>query len=79
MCECCLSGEVGVWYNVQKELRLMDIAALSMAMHQSELMQAVEISTMKKAMDGQEVQAQALLEMMNQIPPPSGHLLDVTV
>lgn len=52
------------------------IAAASMAISQTQLQQAVTLSVTKKAMDTQEAQATALLEML---PPPSEHLIDVRV
>lgn len=58
----------------------MDIAALSMSMSSASLAQSVGVSVTKKAMDGQEAAAQALLqslEQANPTPPRSGHLLDV--
>lgn len=49
------------------------IAAASMAISQARVQQAVSISVAKKAMDTQEAQAAAMLEML----PPSDHIIDV--
>ncbi len=46
----------------------MDIAALSMAMSQSKVMEQVNISLLKKTMDSQEQNGQQLLSMLNQQP-----------
>lgn len=51
------------------------IAAASMAISQSQLLEAVYVSTTKKAMDTQGMQAAALLEML----PPSQHMLDIYI
>lgn len=50
------------------------IAAASMNISQAKVAQSVQISVMKKVMDTQEVQLQALEKML---PPPSGHIIDV--
>ena len=50
------------------------IAAASMAISQAQLAQAVSLSVTKKVMDSQEMQAQALMQML---PPPSDHIIDV--
>ncbi len=53
---------------------------MSIAMNQSQLMQAVNISVMKKVMDLQETQVASLVEDLQQVaPPPSGHQLDILV
>ena len=61
----------------------MDVTAagaMSIAMNQSQLMQAVNISVMKKVMDLQETQVASLVEDLQQVaPPPSGHQLDFIV
>ena len=59
---------------------MMDsIAALSMGMKQTQLQQAVQTSVLKKAMDGEAAQAQALIQdMLPATPAPSkGYLIDV--
>lgn len=50
------------------------IAAASMSMSTAKLAQSVQVSVMKKVMDTQEIQLQALEAML---PPPSGHTIDV--
>ena len=57
----------------------MAIAALSMAMSYSNVMQSVNISLMDKAMEAQDIQVQQLVEMMEAAAPPSGHQLDIRV
>ena len=55
-------------------------AAASIAMHQSQLQQAMSISVMKKVMDSQETQGAALIEELRQAaPPPAGQQLDIFV
>lgn len=49
------------------------IASASMSMSQIQLQQSVSLSVAKKAMDSQEAQATALLEML----PQSNHIIDV--
>lgn len=57
----------------------MDIAAMSSAMAQSNLMLQVSVSVTSKAMDVAEVQMQGLIDMMQAASPPSfGHRLDIT-
>lgn len=53
----------------------MDIAALSMAISQSNTMQQASISVTKKAMDTSETQMKAMVEMMQGI----GHQLNIKV
>ena len=57
----------------------MDIAALSIAMSQSRVQQAANISVMKKAMDAQEVEMTQLIENMQAAAPASEHIIDVRV
>ncbi|MBP1577935.1 MAG: YjfB family protein [Oscillospiraceae bacterium] len=57
----------------------MDIAALSIAMSQSRVQQAANISVMKKAMDAQEVEMTQLIETMQAAAPASEHIIDVRV
>ena len=49
------------------------VAAARMSFSQVQLQQSVSLSVAKKAMDSQEAQAVALLEML----PPSQNLIDV--
>ena len=49
------------------------IAGVSTALSQARLQQSVSLSVAKKAMDSQEAQAAALLEML----PPSPYAFDV--
>lgn len=56
----------------------MDIASMSMALAQSNVMVQASTSVAKKAMDATEVQMQNLLEMMPQAPS-FGHSLDIRV
>ncbi|MEA4897417.1 putative motility protein [Bacillota bacterium Meth-B3] len=49
---------------------------------QSQLAQSVGVALIKKVMDGQESQAAALVEQLSSAavaPPPSGHLIEITV
>lgn len=49
---------------------------------QSQLAQSVGVALIKKVMDGQESQAAALVEQLSSTavaPPPSGHLIEITV
>ena len=57
----------------------MDIASMSMAMAQSNLMQQVSLSVTKKAMDVSEVQMDGLIDMMQSASPSFGHRLDISV
>ena len=50
------------------------IASASMAYSQAQIQQSVSLSVTKKAMDSQEAQAVALLEML---PQPSQYTCDV--
>lgn len=52
----------------------MDIAALSMNLHASQLSQNVGIAMVKKTMEVQEASMENLVEML---PPPSNHIIDV--
>lgn len=52
----------------------MDIAALSIGMSGAKLQQAAGLMVLKKAMDQGAMSSASLLEIM---PPPSGHRLDV--
>lgn len=51
----------------------MDIAALSIDMHSSALMQNVQLSVMKKTMDSEEMVA----DMFQKMLPPSPYTFDV--
>ncbi|MNN33026.1 hypothetical protein D3C81_1467630 [compost metagenome] len=56
----------------------MDIAALSMSMAQNNLKQAVNISVLKMSQDQSEVNAQALIKMMEQsVLPHLGGNIDI--
>ena len=55
----------------------MDIAAMSMAMSQSQVMQQASIAVTKKAMDQAEVQMQGIVDMMQQATPALNHRLDI--
>lgn len=64
----------------------MDIAALSMGMSQVQLMQQVDLSIIKMAMETGSAQMDGLIEMIEaegpSIPPPDlniGNLLDIKV
>lgn len=57
----------------------MDIAAMSTAMAQSNLMQQVSLSVTKKAMDTTEVQMQGIIDMMQSATPNFGQRLDISV
>lgn len=54
----------------------MDIGSISMDLSSAKLMQGVEISVIKKAMNMEELAAETVQEMM---PPPSNHILDIMV
>jgi len=58
---------------------VMAIGAMSIAMHQSQIQQAANLSVMRKAMDLQESQAASLIEGFEQanVAPPSTHQLDI--
>lgn len=56
----------------------LSVGAMSIAMHQSQLQQAVNLSVMKKVMNLQETEAAALIENLQEaLPPSSGHQLDI--
>ncbi|WP_435367802.1 YjfB family protein [Priestia koreensis] len=59
----------------------MDIAALSVNMHQTSLQQDVSIALMKKTMNIAQVNAQAMNQLLMQAAPAphptSGHHIDV--
>ncbi|MEO4052101.1 YjfB family protein [Solibacillus sp. CAU 1738] len=57
----------------------MDIAALSIAMHQSQLMQNVSLAVTKQAMDFQEQSTEQLVEMLDAPHPTAGHTIDVSI
>lgn len=57
----------------------MDIAAVSIGMHQDSVPQAVEIALIKKAMGTDEENSQSLVKMMElSVNPNLGSNLDVT-
>lgn len=55
----------------------MDIAALSMAMHQSQIKQAISISVLKMAMDSETQNMQKMLEMA--VTPHIGGNVDIRI
>ena len=57
----------------------MDIAALSMAMSQANLMQNVSLAVTKQAMDAQQQNTEQLVEMLDAPHPTSGHTIDLQV
>lgn len=62
----------------------MDIAALSVGLHQIQLQQSVGISLTRKAMDTAQIQSQEMINMIQQsaVPAPhptSGHKIDVNI
>ncbi len=60
----------------------MDIAAMSMGLAQAQTLLAANVLTMKKGMDVAEVQAQGLIDMLEQAPPAPPapeRLLDIRV
>lgn len=56
----------------------MDVAALSMSLHSAELMRNVGVSLLRKTMDTQEVTAENLIQMIENVPP-SDSLIDIRV
>ena len=62
----------------------MDIAALSVGLHQIQLQQSVGISLTRKAMDTAQIQSQEMINMIQQsaVPAPhptSGQKIDVRI
>lgn len=57
----------------------MDIAALSIAMHQSQLMQNVSLAVTKQAMEFQQQSAEQVIEILDAPHPTAGHTIDVSV
>lgn len=57
----------------------MDIAALSMVMAQSQVMQSASISVLKKAMEAQTAELDAVVQTMEQAAAPTEHMLDIKV
>lgn len=55
----------------------MDIAALSIAMHQSQIRQAASVSVLKMAMDSEKIHMQKLLEMA--VTPHIGANVDIRI
>lgn len=55
----------------------MDIAAMSMAMSQANVMQQASLAATKNAMEVSRQQMQGVVEMLESVPPPSPHALDV--
>lgn len=58
----------------------MDIAAMSVAMAQTNVMQQAQVATMKNAMDVAQTQMQGVVDMMEKATAPSfGHNFDIRV
>jgi len=58
----------------------MDIAALSMIMHQTSLSQQVGVSVLEKALDSSEANCDALIKMMERsVTPNLGGNIDIKV
>lgn len=60
----------------------MDIAALSIAMNQAQLMQNVSLAVAGKVMETQQIQAQQMTEMMESVDAPHptlGHKIDISI
>jgi len=58
----------------------MDIAALSMILHQTSLSQQIGVSVLEKALDSSEANCDALIKMMEQsVAPNLGGNIDVRV
>ncbi|WP_082332558.1 YjfB family protein [Lysinibacillus contaminans] len=57
----------------------MDIAALSIAMSQTNLMQNVSLAVTKQAMDLQQQNTEQLVEMLDAPHPTAGHTIDIQV
>ena len=57
----------------------MDIAALSIAMNQANLMQNVSLAVTKQAMDVQQQNTEQLVEMLNAPHPTTGRTIDIQV
>ncbi|AAU41100.1 MAG: YjfB family protein [Bacillus sp. (in: Bacteria)] len=60
-----------------KEVVMLDIAVLSMAMSQAALYQNVQMSLTKTALDTAEQSAQQLVDMVQAPHPVSGHHIDL--
>ena len=57
---------------------MMDsIAAASMSMSQMQFQNAYDIAMVKKGMESMEAQAQAFIEMLDSVAPPSKYGFDV--
>lgn len=57
----------------------MDIAALSISMNQSQLMQQVSLAVTKQAMEMQQQETAQLVEMLDAPHPTSGQTIDIQV
>ncbi|HHU90097.1 MAG TPA: putative motility protein [Clostridiaceae bacterium] len=56
----------------------MDVAAVSVLMKQEKLIQQVGVSVMKKAMSSDEINVEALIQMMEQsVQPYLGQSIDI--
>ncbi len=60
---------------------VMSVAATSIAMHQSQLQQSVEVSLLRKVMDQQQSQAAAIVEDIQQSIPSTipGSRMDISI
>lgn len=60
----------------------MDIAALSISLHQSQLMQQVSLAVTKQAMDMQQQHVQQIAEAIESVPvsdPNLGNVIDISI
>ena len=55
----------------------MGIAAASMSMSSAAFSVEMGSSLLKKTLDVAEIQGNAISQMLDQVPPPDGHLLDI--
>lgn len=55
----------------------MSIASASMTLSTSRMMTDVNMALMGRMLDMAEVQGRAMQEMMESMPPPDAHMLDV--
>lgn len=55
----------------------MSIASASMTLSASRMMTDVNMALMGRMLDMAEVQGRAMQEMMESMPPPDAHILDV--
>lgn len=58
----------------------MDVAALSMAMSQSQVMSQISVGVLKMSMDTSEVIGDGMIKMMEQsVAPNLGQAIDITL